>query len=42
MPGNREAALHEGRRAMELLPIEMDPITAYELRAYFVGDRGLG
>ena len=33
--GNREAALQEGRRAMELLPIEKDPISGYELRAYF-------
>jgi tetratricopeptide (TPR) repeat protein len=33
--GNREAALQEGRRAMELLPTEKDPITGYELRAYF-------
>jgi len=33
--GNREAALQEGRRAMELLPIEKDLISGYELRAYF-------
>jgi TolB-like protein/Tfp pilus assembly protein PilF len=33
--GNREAALQEGRRAMELLPIEKDLISGYQLRAYF-------
>ena len=33
--GNREAALQEGRRAMELLPIEKDAISGYQLRAYF-------
>ena len=33
--GNREAALQEGRRALELLPIEKDPVSGYELRAYF-------
>ena len=33
MLGNREAALQEDRRAMELLPIEKDPVSGYELRA---------
>src|SRR5215813_5268745 len=33
--GNREAALQEGRRAMELLPTEKDRISGYALRAYF-------
>jgi serine/threonine protein kinase/tetratricopeptide (TPR) repeat protein len=34
--GNKEAALQEGRRAMELLPVESDSISGENLRAYFV------
>ena len=33
--GNKEAALHEGRRAMELLPVEKDSIRGQALMAYF-------
>ena len=33
--GNKEAALQEGRRAMELLPIERDAINGEKLNAYF-------
>ena len=33
--GNKEAALQEGRRAMELLPVEKDPYDAQLLMAYF-------
>jgi TolB-like protein/class 3 adenylate cyclase/Tfp pilus assembly protein PilF len=33
--GNKEAALQEGRRAMELLPVEKDSITGQSVRAYF-------
>jgi hypothetical protein len=33
--GNKEAALHEGRRAMELEPVEKDSFTAQALMAYF-------
>src|SRR5262245_9700218 len=33
--GNKEAALQEGRRAMELLPVENDSITGQSVRAYF-------
>jgi TolB-like protein/class 3 adenylate cyclase len=33
--GNKEAALREGRRAMELLPVEKDSITGQSARAYF-------
>jgi tetratricopeptide (TPR) repeat protein len=33
--GNKEAALQEGRRAMELLPVEKDSFTAQSLMAYF-------
>jgi len=43
--GNKQAALEEGRRAQELLPVEKDSINAQRLVAYFgiiaawVGDR---
>ena len=33
--GNKEAALQEGRRAMELLPVEKDSLTGQALMAYF-------
>jgi serine/threonine-protein kinase len=33
--GNNEAALQEGRRAMELLPVEKDSLSAQTLMAYF-------
>jgi TolB-like protein len=33
--GNKAAALQEGRRAMELLPVEKDSITGQSVRAYF-------
>jgi len=33
--GNREAALQEGRRAMELLPVEKDSVSGQSVRAYF-------
>ena len=33
--GNKEAALQEGRRAMELLPVEKDSIDGQSVRAYF-------
>jgi TolB-like protein/class 3 adenylate cyclase len=33
--GNKEAALQEGRRAMELLPVEKDAIDGEALMAYF-------
>jgi TolB-like protein/tRNA A-37 threonylcarbamoyl transferase component Bud32/Tfp pilus assembly protein PilF len=33
--GNKEAALREGRRAMELLPVEKDSINGQTLMAYF-------
>ena len=33
--GNKEAALQEGRRAMELQPVEKDSFTAQSLMAYF-------
>jgi serine/threonine-protein kinase len=33
--GNKEAALQEGRRAMELLPVEKDSFSAQSLTAYF-------
>ena len=33
--GNKEAALREGRRAMELTPVEKDSINAQTLMAYF-------
>jgi tetratricopeptide (TPR) repeat protein len=33
--GNKEAALQEGRRAMELLPVEKDSLSAESLMAYF-------
>jgi hypothetical protein len=33
--GNKEAALQEGRRAMELLPGEKDSLSAESLMAYF-------
>jgi TolB-like protein/Tfp pilus assembly protein PilF len=33
--GNKEAALQEGRRAMELVPMENDSLTAQALMAYF-------
>jgi hypothetical protein len=33
--GNKEAALREGRRAMELMPVEKDSINAQTLMAYF-------
>jgi TolB-like protein len=33
--GNKDAALQEGRRAMELLPVEKDSINGQGLRAYF-------
>jgi TolB-like protein/class 3 adenylate cyclase/Tfp pilus assembly protein PilF len=33
--GNKEAALQEGRRAMELLPVEKDSISGQSVRAYF-------
>ena len=33
--GNKEAALQEGRRAMELLPVEKDSINGKTLMAYF-------
>jgi serine/threonine-protein kinase len=45
--GNKEVALKEGRRAMELLPAEKDPFTAQSLVAYFaliaawVGEKNL-
>jgi TolB-like protein len=32
---NKEAALQEGRRAMELLPVEKDSLSAQSLMAYF-------
>jgi TolB-like protein/Tfp pilus assembly protein PilF/predicted Ser/Thr protein kinase len=34
--GNKQAALREGRRAMELLPVEKDSIIGQALMAYFV------
>ena len=33
--GNKEAALQEGRRAMELLPVEKDSINGQSVMAYF-------
>ena len=33
--GNKEAALQEGRRAMQLLPAEKDSLSAQALTAYF-------
>src|SRR5262245_24400314 len=33
--GNKEAALQEGRRAMELLPVEKDSITGQGAMAFF-------
>jgi tetratricopeptide (TPR) repeat protein len=33
--GNKETALQEGRRAMELVPVEKAPFTAQSLMAYF-------
>ena len=33
--GNKEAALQEGRRAMELTPVEKDSIDGQTLMAYF-------
>jgi len=33
--GNKEAALREGRRAMELMPVEKDSINGQTLMAYF-------
>jgi hypothetical protein len=33
--GNKEVALQEGRRAMELLPVEKDSINGQTVRAYF-------
>jgi hypothetical protein len=33
--GNKEAALQEGRRAMQLLPVEKDPIDGQAVMAYF-------
>ncbi|HEY0368292.1 MAG TPA: adenylate/guanylate cyclase domain-containing protein [Chthoniobacterales bacterium] len=33
--GNKEAALEEGRRAMELLPVEKDALAGQRLAAYF-------
>jgi hypothetical protein len=33
--GNKEAALQEGRRAMELLPVEKDFISGQSVRAFF-------
>jgi len=33
--GNKETALHEGRRAMELLPAEKDPVDGGAVMAYF-------
>src|SRR2546426_1061855 len=33
--GNKEAALQEGRRAMELLPVEKDAVDGQAVRAYF-------
>jgi len=33
--GNKKTALQEGRRAMELLPVEKDSFTAQSLMAYF-------
>ena len=33
--GNKETALQEGRRALELLPIEKDPMDGETLHAYF-------
>jgi len=33
--GNKEAALQEGRRAVESLPVEKDSLTAQSLMAYF-------
>jgi serine/threonine-protein kinase len=33
--GNKEAALHEGRRAMELLPVQKDSLAGQRLVAYF-------
>jgi serine/threonine protein kinase len=33
--GNKEAALQEGRRAMELMPVEKDSVTGQRVMAYF-------
>ena len=33
--GNKEAALQEGRRAMELMPVERDSLTGQCVMAYF-------
>jgi len=33
--GNKEAALQEGRHAMELLPVEKDSVNGQSLMAYF-------
>ncbi len=33
--GNKEAALQEGRRAMELLPVEKDAVNGQAVMAYF-------
>ena len=33
--GNKEAALQEGRRAMELLPVEKDSTSGQGVRAFF-------
>src|SRR4029079_16218797 len=33
--GNKEAALQEGRRAMELLPVEKDAVDGQAVMAYF-------
>jgi hypothetical protein len=33
--GNEQAALEEGRRAMELLPVEKDSVNGQAMRVYF-------
>ena len=40
--GNKEAALQEGRRAMELLPVEKDSINWAKRKGLLRFDRGLG
>ena len=40
--GRKEEALREGRRAVELLPVEKDAVNGRIMIALFCDDRGLG
>ena len=40
--GRKEDALREGRRAIELLPVEKDPTDGSQMLVYFAVDRCLG